>query len=130
MPLRYEYDQTENILHTYAIETLTAADIIEHFQRVCQDPSIKKDYIEVVHFGESTEINFSPDQANKFPKHFADMKDKTGIRATIFIGQNLLHFGIGRMLENLHDVHNTDDDIRVVQTMQEAACQIEEIRAT
>lgn len=128
MAIRYQYDPAENILHTYCTETLSAADILGHFDKVKEDLSIKKDYIELVYLDQTSEIGFTADQANKYPRHFANMKDKTGIRATIFIGQSILHFGIGRMLENIHDIHNVDDDIRVVRSREEATEQIKEIR--
>lgn len=128
MPLRYEYDRQENILHTYCSEKISSADILTHFQEIATDPAIRNNYIEVVHFSETSEICFSADQASLFPEHYARLKAGKSILATIFIGETPLQYGIGRMMENLHEVYDPNDIVRVVRSEEEAARAIREIR--
>lgn len=128
MPLRYEYDRQENVLHSYCSAKISAKDILAHFEQIAGDPAIRSDYIEVVRFNETSEICFSADQASLFPEHYARLKAGKSILATIFIGESPLQYGIGRMMENLHEVYNPNDIVRVVRSEEEAAQAIREIQ--
>ncbi|MGV1098274.1 hypothetical protein ACUUL3_02560 [Thiovibrio sp. JS02] len=129
MPQTYTYNAAENVLTSISSGRITLSDIMNHFSMVERDPLVQADYIELVTFSEDVEILFNSTEAKNIPAAYKKLKANKGIRATVFLGATPLTFGIGRMMESMHEVFNPEDDVRVVHTMAEARREIEAIRA-
>jgi len=127
MPITYEFDPSSRILRSYHSGKQTVPAICEYFQRVIDDPTVKKGYIEVVHFADDVAFDFTSNTARIIPFYFSELKNKKKIKVTIFIGATQLQFGIARMMKNLHELSNPDDDVRVVRTTEEAQREINRI---
>lgn len=127
MPISYEFDPNSGILHSYHSGRQTVAAVCNYFKEVTNNPTIKEGYIEVVHFADDVEFDFTSHTARIIPIHFAELKNKKDITATIFIGATQLQYGIARMMKNLHAVYDPADDVRVVRTPEEAQREIDSI---
>lgn len=127
MPIAYEFDPNSGILHSYHYGRLTASGYCEYFHQVIDDPTVTKGYIDVVHFAHDAVFDFTSHDARKIPIHYAELKSKKNITATIFIGATQLQYGIARMVKNLHEVFDPENDIRVVRTLDEVQNEINSI---
>lgn len=127
MPITYTYDPIRNILRSYNSGRMTVMHICEHFQKIADNPTIREGYIEVVHCAADTEYDFNSETARLIPIRFSELKSKKKLKAAIFIGASQLQWGIARMMKNLHEVYDPDDDIRVVRTEEEAEREIDNI---
>ena len=130
MPTTYEFDPNSGILHSYHSGRQTVNDVCDYFTAVTNDPTIKEGYIEVVHFADDVEFDFTSHTARIIPIRFSELKNKKDIKVTIFIGATQLQYGIARMMKNLHALFDPSDDIRVVRTPAEAQTEINSIILT
>lgn len=85
---------------------------------------MKKGFIEVVHFADDIEFDFTSHTAREIPIYYSELKNSKNIKATIFIGATKLQYGIARMMISLHGVFDPTDDVRVVRTPEEAQREI------
>jgi hypothetical protein len=129
MPITYEFDPRSSILRSYHSGRQTVSGICEYFQQVIDDPTVKKGYIEVVHFADDVDFDFTSHTARIIPFYFSELKNRKNTKVTIFIGATQLQFGIARMMKNLHELSNPGDDVRVVRTPEEAQREINSIRS-
>ena len=120
MPVTYDYDPKLNILHARPYGDLTIEDIANYFTEVSKDTVIKPGVIEVVHFDTVENFPFSSNDALSIPGRYEDLKERKNIRYTIFVGRDDIHYGVGRMFQNLLEVDDQKYDVFVVRTEEEA----------
>ncbi len=120
MPLRYTYDPGEKLLVTHCCGRITMHDLLDHFRKVEADHRIGPDYVELVTFDDEVEILFTARDAQQIPSVYKGLKERKKIRATVFAGETPLSFGVGRMMESLHEVYNPEDTVCVVHSQEEA----------
>jgi len=120
MPVKYEYDSKLSILHARPFGDLTIDDIVNYFIEVAKDIEIESVLIEVVYFDNVENFPFSSNDALSIPGQYEDLKGRKNIRYTIFVGRDDIHYGVGRMFQNLLENDDVDYDVFVVRTEQEA----------
>lgn len=120
MPLRYEYDQDQNIVNTYPYGELTTLEIADYFKEMIKDDGIRIGFIEVVNFKDVENFRFSYDEAASILRAYNALNDEKNVRATIFIAEIDMHYGMSRMLQTLHEINNSGDNMFVVRTEEKA----------
>lgn len=120
MAIFYKYDSISNIVHVYPEGELSISEIGKHFKEITLDNSIQNGLIEIVYLGKVTNFLFSSTEASLIPGLYKDFKEKKNIKATILIGNNDLQYGIGRMVQNLFEANNLNDEVFVVHNIDEA----------
>ena len=119
MPVRYEYDQDQNIVNTYPYGELCTLEIADYFKEMIEDDEIRIGFIEVVHFKDVENFRFSYNEAEYILKTYNSLNDEKNVRATIFIAEQDMHYGMSRMLQTLHEMNNSGDNMFVVRTEEE-----------
>ena len=127
MPLRYEYNQDQNIVNTYPYAELSTLEIADYFKEMIKDDEIRIGFIEVVHFKDVENFRFSYNEAESILKAYNALNDEKNVRATIFISERDMHYGMSRMLQTLHEINNSGDNMFVVRTEEKAKQLIAEI---
>jgi hypothetical protein len=120
MPLRYEYDQDQNIVNTYPYDELSTLEIADYFIEMIKDDEIRMGFIELVNFENVENFLISYNEAEKIIKAYNALNELKNIRATIFIAERDLHYGMARMLQTLHEMNNSGDNMFVVRTEERA----------
>lgn len=121
MPVKYDYDPRLSILHARPYGELTIDDIVNYFIKAEKDTEIETGIIEVVHFDNVENFSFSSDDALTIPRRYEDLKKRKNVRCTIFVGRDDIHYGVGRMLQNLFEVDDVNYNVFVVRTEEEAS---------
>ena len=127
MPLKYKYDQDQNIVNTYPYGELSILKIASYFEEMIKDDEIRFGFIEVVNFKNVENFSFSYNEAESILKAYNALNDEKNVRATIFIAEKDMHYGMARMLQTLHEINNSGDNMFVVRTEEEAKKLIAEI---
>ncbi len=76
MPIKYDYDNDENIVYSYPSGLISISDISEYFNRLTENPNVGSDFIEIVNLDEVTEFKFSYKDALQLPDLFMGLKNK------------------------------------------------------
>ena len=127
MPIRYDYDQSQNIVKTYPYGELKTLEIADYFKEMIKDDEIRIGFIELVNFKNVENFRFSYDEAENILKAYNALNDEKNVRATVFIAEKDMHYGMSRMLQTLHEINNSGDNMFVVRTEKEAKQVIAEI---
>lgn len=128
MPVRYEYDQERNIVNTYPYGELTTLEIADYFKEMIKDDEIRMGFIEVVHFKNVENFRFSYNEAEYILTAYNSLNNEKNVRATIFIAERDMHYGMARMLQTLYEMNNSEDNMFVVRTEEGIKQVIDEIR--
>ena len=128
MPISYEYDQDQNIVNTYPYDELSTLEIADYFIEMIKDDEIRKRFIELVNFENVENFLISYNDAEKIIKAYNALNEVKNIKATIFITERDLHYGMARMLQTLNEINNTGDNMFVVRTEERAKQVITEIK--
>ena len=127
MPIRYDYDQGQNIVNTYPYGELKTLEIADYFKEMIKDDEIRIGFIELVNFENVENFRFSYDEAENILKAYNALNDEKKVKATVFIAERDMHYGMSRMLQTLHEINNSGDNMFVVRTEEEAKQVIAEI---
>ena len=128
MPIRYEYDQDQNIVNTYPYGELTTLEIADYFIEMIKDDEIRIGFIELVNFENVENFLISYNEAEKIIKAYNALNEVKNVRATIFITERDFHYGMAHMLQTLHEMNNSGDNMFVVRTEERAKQVITEIQ--
>ena len=128
MPVRYEYDQDQNIVNTYPYGELSTLEIADYFIEMIKDDEIRVGFIELVNFGNVENFLISYNEAESILKAYNELNDEKNVKATIFIAERDMHYGMSRMLQTLHEMNNSADNMYVVRTEEGAKQVIAEIQ--
>ena len=120
MTIEYDYDPSLNVVHSQPSGNVSTSEISAYFLSVVSDDRISSDFLEVVHFGEVENFTFSSDQAEGVAIAFNKVKEKVGVRASIFIGKSDMQYGIGRMFQTFLNIYAPDHVVHVVRSEDEA----------
>lgn len=120
MPIDYDYDQNLNIVYSRPFGNISTAEIVAYFKDVAGDDRVSKGFLEVVRFEKVEKFTFSSDQAPNIAMAFNEIREKKGVRSTVFIGTSDMQYGIGRMFQAFMDFHCPGHDVRVVRDEKEA----------
>ena len=120
MPIKYEYDQKLNIVHTSPFGEVSVSEIETYFKKLSSDPQIADGFVEVVHFEKVDDFMFSSNQASSIAETFGKLKVQKGVNLTVFIGTTDLHYGLGRLFQAFIELNSPDHVVYVVRNEEEA----------
>lgn len=119
MTIEYIVSQNGLRIETFPKGVLDIEQTIEYFGRIQSDKKIKPGAIEIVYFKNVTDFKISASESEKITEIYQNPKRKHLINSTIFVCENNLAYGIGRMLQTLHEITNPDHRVEVVRSEKE-----------
>ena len=119
MTIEYNVSQEGLRIETYPKGLLNIKETIDYFESLKKDERIKPGAMEIVYFGYVTDFQISYSDSEIITRRYQDPKSKQMIEATIFVCETNLAYGIGRMLQALHEIANPNHHVEVVRSRQE-----------
>ena len=119
MSIEYNVSQDGLRIETYTKGELDATKTIDYFSRLKNDDKIKPGAIEIVYFKYVTDFKFSYLESEKITNSYQEPKSLRMIDMTIFVCETDLAYGIGRMLEAVHNIANPKHKVVVVRSENE-----------
>jgi hypothetical protein len=129
MPITYSIDETRKLILTRVTGALTIALTEDYFERLQQDSDCPEDAIEVVDFSGVADFAIHYGEMSEITRKYQKAKTIRNIRATIFNCPSDLSYGIGRMLQTLHEMANEKHTVIVTRSQKETDTRIEELRS-
>lgn len=119
--MQIDYNVCQNGLKIEAFPkgVLDIKTTIEYFGKITNDKRIKQGAIEIVNFKEVSDFQISYLESEKITSSYQEPKSLQKIKATIFVCETDLAFGIGRMLEAVHEIANPNHKVLVVRLKSE-----------
>lgn len=115
MTIEYNVSQDGLRIETFPKGVLDIEQTIEYFDRIQSDKKIKPGAIEIVYFTHVTDFRLSFSESDNITEIYQEPKRKQLIDATIFVCKKDLAYGIGRMLQTLHEIKNPEHKVVVVR---------------
>jgi len=128
MPITYDFDQKDRLILTKVSGELTTADTVKYFSCLEQDDNCPEDAIEIVDFTNVTDFVLKYNNMKEITGEYQDTKSIKKILATIFICPSPLSFGIGRMLQTIHQITNEKHVVIIVRSEAELERSIKDFR--
>ena len=116
MTIEYNVSQDGLRIETFPKGVLDMEQTVEYFFRIQNDKKIQPGAIEIVYFTHVTDFRISFSESERITESYQGAKNKQRIAATIFVCQQDLAYGIGRMLQTLHEIANPDHKVVVVRS--------------
>jgi hypothetical protein len=128
MPIEYEISQDGKRIYVFPKGVLDTQLTVEYFKKLEADPSIKPNAIEIVDFSEVTDFRISYVDSQNITQSYQKPKSSQMIHATLFICNSTVAFGIGRMLQTLHEITNPKHRVFIVKTDDELKEKLDELQ--
>ncbi|MBW1670944.1 MAG: hypothetical protein JRJ43_04215 [Deltaproteobacteria bacterium] len=119
MTYKYDISQNGQRIDTFPKGVLDTKKTIDYFGRLKNDNRVKQGAIEIVYFRYVTDFKISYLESNIIIKNYHKLKALLMIDATIFVCETDLAYGIGRMLQTLHEIANPKHKIAIVKSESE-----------
>ena len=116
MTIEYNVSQDGLRIETFPKGLLDMGQTVEYFNRIQNDKRIRPGAIEIVYFRHVTDFRISFSESERITESYQGPKSKQRIAATIFVCQHDLAYGIGRMLQTLHEITNPEHKVVVVRS--------------
>ncbi len=129
MPITYTIDADAGLIMARPTGTLTTEETLEYFSRLVSDPDCPDSGIEIVDFSGVSRFEFDYPRLSRITREYQFAKSAKRIPATIFICTAESHYGIGRMLESLHETANPGHIVRLIKTHDELDETIRELKS-
>ncbi len=100
---------------------------MNYFQRLKNDRRIAQGAIEIVYFKKITDFDITYLESESIAERYQEPRATRMIRATIFVCETDLAFGMGRMLQALHEIRNPQHRVVVVKSETELEKQVRKI---
>lgn len=129
MPVRYEYDAGANIVHARPFGELTVPEVRAFFEDLMEDPAILPGAVEVVHFFEVEDFLFTTAEAEGIVAALPRLRASVGLRATVFVADRDVAFGVSRMLQILYELEDPGYRTAVVRGVDGLRSALDELAA-
>lgn len=120
MPVVYDYDPVENIVHAWCDGYLSIAEIDHYFSDVGADDRIKSGVTEFIHLETVENFDFPSQTAAEIPRRFDKTRRIKQIETSILIAPGDLQFGLARMVQAFFENHLPEHGYFVVRSRSEA----------
>ncbi len=116
-----EYNVTEDGLRIECFPKgiLDVNQTVDYFMRLKNDARVKEGSIEIVYFNEVTDFRINFTESEEIAEKYQAAKSQQIIKATLFVCQSDLAYGIGRMLQTFHEISNSDHKVFVIRSETE-----------
>ena len=119
MDIEYRIEDNGMRIYTGPKGVLTIEQTLEYFKRLKNDTRIKQGALEIVDFKAVTDFKISYVESQRITRSYQEPKGIRMIRATLFICESELAYGVGRMLQTLHEITNSDHLVVLVRSGNE-----------
>ena len=119
MPIAYTFDSELGLISTKVTGVLTTADTLEYFKDLASDPNCPEEAIEVVDFSAVTDFSLQYSEMRGITQEYQPAKATKNIVATVFYCPSDLAYGIGRMLQALHEIANPQHVVHLTRSLGE-----------
>lgn len=119
MTIEYTVSHDGQRIEAFPEGVLDIEQTIKYFDTIKVDKKIKPDAIEIVYFNNVTDFKITVSESEQITRAYQHSKSKQLINATLFVCENNLAYGIGRMLQTLHEITNPDHKVEVVRSANE-----------
>ena len=116
MTIAYHVSQDGLRIETFPRGVLDIRKTIDYFKKLRSDTKIRPGAIEIVYFKHVTDFNISYSDSEKIVRSYEDPQRERRIDGTIFVCENDLSYGIGRMLQTLHEMANPGRRVAVIRS--------------
>ena len=106
MPIEYTVSQGGLLIEAFPSGAFDMHETIEYFHRLENDTRIAQGAIEIIYFKQVTDFDISYLESESIAERYQEPRATRMIKATIFVCETDLAFGIGRMLQALHEITN------------------------
>ena len=127
MSIDYNVSPNGLRIETYPKGLLDIKETINYFDWLKNDKKIRQGAIEIVYFKYVTDFKISYLESEEITKSYQEPKALQRIVATIFVCETDLAFGIGRMLQTLHEITNFNHKVIVVESESELESAIKDL---
>jgi len=124
MSIEYTVSQDGLRIETYPKGVLDMKETTDYFDKLKNDKRIKSGAIEIVFFRHVSEFKISHVQSDLITRSYQASKEVQMIKATIFVCESDLAYGIGRMLQAFHEMTNPKHKVMVVRSESELEIKI------
>ena len=128
MPIEYEVSQDGKRIDVSPKGVLDVSQTIDYFKRLEFDSSLKPNAIEIVDFSGVTDFRISYLEIQNIAQSYQKPQSAQIIHATVFVCKSTVAFGIGRMLQTLHEIANPEHKVFVVKTDAELEEQLSKLQ--
>jgi len=128
LSITYTIDRNRQLILTRISGDLTITETIEYFNRLKQDYDCPNKAIEMVDFTEVTDFSIHYGDMRIIIQKFQGTKTTKKILATIFNCPTPLSYGIGRMLQALHETVNEQHHVAITKCEQEMIEYVKHLR--
>ena len=119
MTIEYNVSQNGQRIDTFPRGVLDIKETVDYFGRLKNDKKIRQGAVEIVYFKYVTNFKISYTESEKITKSYQEPKAIQMIDKTIFVCETGLSYGIGRMLQTLHEITNPKHKVIIVRTESE-----------
>ena len=130
MTIEYSVSQDGLRIEAFPGGTLDMSETIDYFGRLKSDTRIAEGAVEIVYFKEVTDFRISYLESESIAERYQEPRATRMINATIFVCETDLAYGIGRMLQALHEITNPDHRVVVVRSVSELQKEMDDIQPT
>lgn len=127
MPIEYAISQNGLRVDTFPTDVLDFKETIDYFGRLQNDERVKPGAIEIVNFKNVTDFKISSSDCDGITRKYQEPREILMIKATIFVCETTLGYGIGRMLQIFHGFTNPNHKVEVVRSESELGAIIEKL---
>ncbi len=128
MPIDYTVSEDGKFVYTTPSGVLNIEDTLQYFTELSADKRLKHGCIEIVCFSQVTEFQLTYTESEAITLSYQGPKRERKISSTIFVCESDLAYGIGRMLQTLHEIANPEHIVIVVRSKEALEQQIDHIR--
>ena len=119
MKIEYKVSQDGLRIETFPKGVLDIKETIDYFGMLKNDKKIKQGAIEIVYFDYVTDFEISYLESKEIVKSYQKPKAVQIINKTIFVCRTDFAYGMGRMLQTLHNIENSGHKVEVVMSESE-----------
>ena len=116
MSIDYQVSEDGLKIETHPKGKLDIKDTLVYFESLKTDGNIKQGAIEIVYFKHVTDFEISYQESERITRSYQKPKALQKIKATIFICESTIAYGIGRMLQTMHEIANPDQQVLVLRS--------------
>ena len=99
MPITYTIDSAQSLVLTMATGVLTSKELLEHKERLVEDPQFRPDMLELSDVRDITGLEVTPEAIRQFVQKDADHAEKLGDHKMAIVVRTDIVFGMARMYE-------------------------------
>ena len=101
MTVEFLYDKESRVIHVHPGKCLSLNSMQEYFHKILADNNIEPGFIEVVHFDEVKEFNYSSNEAFLVTDLIKELVDKKDDKGAVIVAESDLQYGMARMLSTI-----------------------------